>query len=273
MAGRDLFGFVKRSLPLPFKGIVTQSVCLLTVNIRSWFQKQISQISQISKTVKEKIMESLFFFPPGPSLPSSPLQSSPIFQILACSSRDIFCKIEQVCKWKSFWSPLLRFPPSLTQMVAVAGGFYGNGFWDGDLLAGSLLGSALRANICEGEREAGLTRGRNSNYHVVTREASASPTGALEPEDPSKWPRFRVKGAGLWLVIVSGHHFWRRSSLHPWATPGERLGVPPTLLAAGESGWAQHSSIWRTLLCFFHFKSRSWRLFHISTIMLSLFHL
>lgn len=62
--------------------------------------------------------------------------------------------------------------------------------------AGRLLGCALGTNVGEGEKEAGLTRGRNSNYNAITREASASPTGS----SGAGWP-FRVvpwmKVAGL----------------------------------------------------------------------------
>lgn len=37
--------------------------------------------------------------------------------------------------------------------------------------AGRLLGCALGTNVGEGEKEAGLIRGRDSNYNAITREA------------------------------------------------------------------------------------------------------
>lgn len=76
---------------------------------------------------------------------------------------EICFALEQVCKQAIlFITPPLSFPHHKWQQQQV--GSMEKDFEMAICRAGYLLGSTLGTNICEGNQEAGLTRGRNSNH-------------------------------------------------------------------------------------------------------------
>lgn len=159
-------------------------------------------------------------FSPGPPPPSIPPQSEPIFQILACPSRDIFYTIEQVC--------LIPLSPPFTPTDSRSSRLV---LWK-QTLRWPLAGQA----VCWGVHlEPTSVRER--------RKQDWSEGGILTIMQSQERPEPAPRGAPGWMALQNyptnegsrplisrclWNHLWRCSSLQPWATPGERLGVSPS---------------------------------------------
>lgn len=109
-------------------------------------------------------------------------------------------------------------PPPRPQMVAVAVGPMET---DSEMEMGR-----SGANTCEEEKEAGLTRGRSSNCNAIITESSA-------PRELWSCPSLGYGGQAFDQLLHMGIILGEAALFSPGQPPEEKLGVPPTLPAAG----------------------------------------